>query len=91
MHHERPSIHLTQVNRVVAATGMSAATPLVWLALNIVAFPGITTSPTAWISVKKRWPGKCRLWLDAWSELEAAEFAGQPGLSEPGLYLSPKS
>jgi hypothetical protein len=66
---DRPSIHLAQVNRIVAATGIRG-NPLFWLALNIVV-PWDYYFAYRLDQRKEALAQQMPAWLDAWSELEA--------------------
>lgn len=67
---ERPSDHLSQVNRIVAATGIRG-NPLFWLGLNIVA-PWDYYFAYRLDQRKEALARQMPAWLDTWSELEAA-------------------
>jgi hypothetical protein len=66
---DRPSIHLTQVNRVVAATGIRG-NPLFWLALNVIV-PWDYYFAYRLDQRKEALAQQMPAWLDGWYELEA--------------------
>ncbi|UCG24497.1 MAG: hypothetical protein JSW55_00385 [Chloroflexota bacterium] len=67
---ERPTAHLSQVNRIVAATGVRG-NPLFWLALNIVV-PWDYYFAYRLDQRKEALARHMPAWLNTWSELEAA-------------------
>ena len=88
----RPSAYLTQIKRIVAATGVRG-NPLIWLALNIVA-PWDYYFAYRLDQRKEALARQMPAWLDAWFKLEAASSLANlayvnpsytfPGIVEPG-------